>query len=120
MTQVLVACSFHLIDLVTGLLGAVKNHELKSSKMRDGLFKKLGFILCYLLAYIVDTQAETIGFHIDAKILPVVITYAITTELVSIIENIARLNPDLLPDKLTSLFQIKKDVIESEGHSEGR
>ena len=99
--QIVVALCFHGIDLVTGLIGAVKNHELKSAKMRDGIFKKLGFVLCYVLALLVDTQQDVIGLHLDAKILPLIIVYSVTTEIVSIIENIARINPDLLPDKLT-------------------
>lgn len=104
--QIVVALCFHGIDLVTGLIGAIKNHELKSSKMRDGIFKKLGFVLCYVLAVMVDTQQDVIGLHLDANILPVIVAYSITTEIVSIIENITRINPDLLPDKLTSFFHI--------------
>ena len=112
--QIIVAMCFHLIDLLTGLIGAIKNRELCSAKMRDGIFKKLGFILCYVLAYMVDTQQTAIGLHLDAKILPIVITYAVTTEIVSVIENITKINPDLLPEKLTSFFNLK------EGEKDGK
>ena len=45
---VIVALVFNGLDLVTGIITAVKNHEIQSSKLRDGLFKKVGFLLCYL------------------------------------------------------------------------
>ena len=109
LTQIGIALVFHLVDLISGLLGAIKNKDLKSSKMRDGLFKKLGFILCYVLAFLLDTQGSAIGFHFDTKILPIVIVYAVTTEIVSIIENINKINPDLLPEKLQSIFDVKPE-----------
>lgn len=109
-TQIGVACIFHIIDILTGLIGAVREKKLESGKMRDGLFKKLGFIFCYLLAFLLDTQGEVIGFQVDSNILPIIIVYAVTTELVSIIENISKINPDLIPDKLQNIFNIKQEI----------
>ena len=106
LTQIGVACIFHLIDMATGIIGAIREKAINSAKMRDGLFKKLGFIFCYILAYLIDTQGETIGLHFDAHILPIVIIYAVTTEVVSIIENISKINPDLLPEKLQDIFKV--------------
>lgn len=108
-TQVTIACCFHVFDLLTGILGALREHSLQSGKMRDGLFKKVGFLCCYALAILLDTQAETIGLALDVKVLPVVIGYAVATEVISIIENISRINPDLLPDKLLGLFHVSKE-----------
>lgn len=104
--SVLVALGIHFLDLLTGLIGGFKEHNVQSSKMRDGLFKKLGFILCYALTYLIDTYGALVGFSLNFDILPVVIAYAAGTEVVSIIENIHRINPDLLPDKLMGLFNI--------------
>lgn len=107
--SILVALGIHGMDLLTGLIGGIKEHNIQSSKMRDGLFKKLGFLLCYAMAYLIDTYGATVGFSINFDILPVVITYAVGTEVISIIENIHRINPDLLPDKLMDLFNIGGD-----------
>ena len=109
MTQVGIACAFHIFDLLTGVIGAVREKDLQSGKMRDGLFKKVGFLCCYALAIMIDTQAVAIGIELNANILPVFVGYAVITEIVSIIENISRINPDLLPDKLMAIFHIKKD-----------
>lgn len=106
--QVITALCFHCLDLVSGLIGAIKTKSLDSSKMRDGLFKKLGFLLCYSVAYLIDTEGSAIGLKLSISVLPVIITYAVTTEIVSILENISRINPDLLPDQLMKIFKVEK------------
>lgn len=104
--QILVAMVFHALDMITGVIAAIREHDLQSSKMRDGLFKKVGFVLCYALAILVDTQGQTIGMQLGVSILPVIVLYAVSTELVSVIENICRINPDMLPDTLKRMFHI--------------
>lgn len=103
---IMIVLVFNAVDIVTGVISALKNKDVKSNKLRDGLFKKVGFIICYFVAWLVDTQGDIIGFHIDVSILPILIIYACTTELVSILENICKINPDLLPDKLMQIFHL--------------
>lgn len=103
---IIVALVFNFLDLITGIITAVKNKDVQSAKLRDGLFKKVGFILCYFVAWLVDTQASRIGFQFGVAILPIIILYVCTTELVSILENICKINSDLLPEKLMELFHI--------------
>lgn len=106
---VIVALVFNALDVISGLIACVKNHNIESSKLRDGLFKKVGFIFCYIVAWIVDTYGSVIGFQISVSILPIIVLYVCTTELVSILENICKINPDLLPDKLMAMFHISND-----------
>ena len=110
---ILIALVFNAVDLVTGLLSALKNKDVQSNKLRDGLFKKMGFIICYFMAWLVDTQGENIGLQIGVAILPIIIVYVCLTELVSILENVSKLNPDLLPEKLMELFHISN--VDKEG-----
>lgn len=104
---ILVALMFNVMDLVLGILSAIRLKEIKSSKLRDGLFKKVGFIACYFLAFVMDNFGKQVGFSLGTPILPVIITYVCTTELVSIIENISKINPDILPAQLTKFFDCK-------------
>lgn len=104
--QIIFALIFNLIDLVTGFIGAFKTKTLESSKMRDGMFKKVGFIFCYLVAAIVDEYGHVVNINIGVKALPIVIGYAVITEIISIFENIHVINPDILPEKLLSIFRI--------------
>ena len=108
MEAILVALSLNLFDLISGFVGAIKNKDIKSSKLRDGMFKKVGFIFCYILAYIIDSEGNIIGFSIGVKLLPIIITYVCVTEVISILENISKINSDLLPETLRDLFHINK------------
>ena len=65
-------------------------------------------MLCYALAWLVDTHCAGVVIDIGSVLLPVVCGYAVMTEIVSIIENIAEINPDILPEKLMELFKINK------------
>lgn len=105
---VVIALVFNGTDIFTGILSAVKNKDIHSAKLRDGLFKKVGFILTYFLAWLIDNYGKIVGFDITVKLLPVIVAYVCITELVSILENISKINPDLVPDKLFELFHIKK------------
>lgn len=103
---IIIALVFNSLDLISGIITAVKNKDIQSAKLRDGLFKKVGFVLCYFVAWLVDTQGTRIGFQLGISILPIIILYVCTTELVSILENICKINPDILPEKLMELFNI--------------
>lgn len=106
---IFVGLGFHALDLISGLIAGIKEKDLQSAKLRDGLFKKVGFILCYVVAWLIDTHGGLIGFQIGIATLPVIVLYACTTEAVSVIENICKINPDLLPDKLMDLFHITNE-----------
>ena len=105
---IIIALVFNALDLITGFITAIKNKEIQSAKLRDGLFKKVGFMLCYFVAWLVDTQGTRIGFHLGISVLPIIILYVCTTELVSILENICKINSDILPEKLMELFHISE------------
>ena len=107
MSLILIALSFNGLDLITGLLSAVKNKNLNSSKLRDGLFKKVGFVLCYVLSMMVDRFGGQVGFDVGVRFTTVIVSYTVLTEITSIIENICKINTDLLPDKLKELFDLE-------------
>lgn len=109
MKIILVALIFNGLDLVTGIVGAIKDGEqIKSSKLRDGLFKKVGFIFCYTLGIMINYAENFLSLPFGVDLVPVICTYAIITEIVSIIENISKINPDILPEKLKALIGYKE------------
>lgn len=108
MHGIAVALMFNATDLVTGLISAVKEHDLQSSKLRDGIFKKVGFLICYFLALMIDTYGSEVGFHLNVELLPVVLGFVCLTEIISVIENLAKIT-DIVPGKLLSLFHINKE-----------
>lgn len=105
MKIILVALIFNGLDLITGIVGAIKdNEQIKSSKLRDGLFKKVGFIFCYTLSIAINYAESYLNLPFGVDLVPVICTYAIITEVVSIVENISKINPDILPEKLKKLI----------------
>lgn len=105
MKLILVALVFNGLDLVTGIVGAIRTGgQIKSSKLRDGLFKKVGFIFCYALGVAINYAENFLILPYGVDLVPVFCTYAIITEVVSIIENISKINSDILPDKLKELI----------------
>ena len=105
MKIILVALVFNGLDLVTGIVGAIRDGEqIKSNKLRDGLFKKVGFVFCYALGVLINYAENLLILPFGVDLVPVICTYAIITEVVSIIENIAKINSDILPDKLNELM----------------
>lgn len=113
-SPIVIALIFNGLDLITGVIYAVKTKSIQSSKLRDGLFKKAGFIICYFCGWLLDNYGSSIGFQLSVDILPAVILYVCTTELISILENVCQINPDIMPEKLMSLFKI------NDNHEEGK
>ena len=108
MKIILISLVFNGLDLVTGIVGALKNGEqIKSSKLRDGLFKKVGFVFCYALGMAIGYAKLYLPIPFGDKLLPIICVYVITTEVISICENIAKINSDILPDKLKQLIGFK-------------
>lgn len=107
MNPIIVALIFNVCDVVSGILQGIKNKTLSSSVMREGLFKKCGYLMCYWLGYLIQYLAPSAGFEIKIPALNVIITYVITAEILSIIENIHLLNEKILPEKLSDLLGIK-------------
>lgn len=109
MKIILVALVFNGLDLVTGIVGALREGEqIKSNKLRDGLFKKVGFIFCYALGFAINYAETYLTLPFGVDLVPVICIYAIITEVVSIIENISKINNDILPDKLKDLIGYKE------------
>lgn len=109
MHSIAVALVFNATDLVTGIILAVKENNIQSSKLRDGIFKKVGFLICYFLAWIIDGYGVYVGFSIPVDVLPCIVSLVCLTEIVSIIENICKINSDLIPEKLMNIFNITKE-----------
>lgn len=110
MKIILVALVFNGLDLVTGIVGALREDEqIKSNKLRDGLFKKMGFIFCYTLGVAINYAESYLILPFGVDLVPVICSYAIITEVVSIIENIYKINSGILPDKLKTIIGYKGD-----------
>lgn len=101
----LVAVIMMALDIVFGFAGAVKNNDIRSDKMREGLWHKAGFCGLIILAFAyevasawVNFEANMTGIGITMPVLPAVTAiclFVVATEVVSILENLCELNPKI-------------------------
>ena len=95
---------FILLDLITGLIKAFKEKSYTSSIMREGLFHKVGSLLTIAFGCLVDYAQSIVDLGVSIPVAVSVCVYIILMEIGSIIENVATINPQILPDKIKSYF----------------
>ena len=100
--EVKLALAFMVIDVFTGVLKAVKNKELNSTKAREGIYKKASFILFIAFGYLADYAMDYVnmGFNLPAG--ATICTLVTITESISVLENLGQINPDMV--KLVAPF----------------
>lgn len=103
------ALVFHAVDLLSGLANAVRRHEVRSSKIRNGLFKKLGFVFCYCMCSLLDLYGGDLGISLPFAMLPAAVGFGVLAECSSIMENCALLSPGLAKLKIFSFLHSVND-----------
>lgn len=97
---------FIAMDLLTGFAQAVANKTVSSTKMRDGLWHKCGFVLTMLLAALIEWAMQYVDLGFTLPLFVPVCMFIMLTEIVSTFENISKLSPELADSKLAQLFKI--------------
>lgn len=87
---VLIFISF---DILFGLLQALTNQSFKSSVMRQGLFHKLGEILCYLFGVVCDATLPLVDILVPFSLAGAITIYIVVMEIGSILENLSKVSP---------------------------
>ena len=100
-----VTMAFIMLDMITGLIKAFKEKNYTSSIMREGLFHKCGSIICIVLGSLVDYAQRFIDLGVTVPVAISICIYISLMEIGSIIENVGKINPQIIPDKLKEYFQ---------------
>ena len=87
---VLIFISF---DILFGLLQAVTNQTFQSSMMRQGLFHKLGEILCYIFGVVCDAALPLVDIMVPFPLAGAITIYIVVMEIGSILENLSKVSP---------------------------
>ena len=95
---------FISLDFATGLLKSIAKKDFESSKMREGLFHKVGSIIAIVLGVLVEQAATYIDIGVNVEVATAICGYIIIMEIGSIIENIGAINPELVPAKIRDIF----------------
>lgn len=110
-TLMLPALTFAFIasDFISGAVSAMAQHEWSSSKMRQGLYHKFGSIILIFIAHLIDYTQNYADLGIHIPVASAICVYIILMELGSVLENIGKINPQLLPTKIRNVLGIKGD-----------
>ena len=113
--EVKLALSFMVIDVFTGVLKAVKNKELNSTKAREGIYKKASFILFIAFGYLADYAMNYVNMGFNLPAAATICTLVIVTEAISVLENLGQINPDLVKLVAPFLSALNKKEGENNG-----
>lgn len=91
----IITCLFIFADIVTGLIKALSTGTYDSSKMRAGLFHKLGELMAWLLFLGIDEFCPRLDIMLPFRLTNAITVYIVIMEIGSAIENIGIINPDI-------------------------
>ena len=119
MTIYVIAFAFIVLDFLTGIVKAFATNSFTSTKMRMGLFHKVGLILCMILGGLVDFAQGYLDLGVTIPVAAAICVYICIMEITSIIENVCKINPQIAPSKLAALFGgLKNHDDQEEGGTE--
>lgn len=107
---VVVTLGFIVCDFSTGIVKAIKEKNLNSSIMRQGLFNKLGSIIAITVGALSEYAQNYLDLGIHVPVTTAICTYICLMELTSIIENIGKINNHILPKQLLDCFGKLKEI----------
>ncbi len=87
-----------VFDVISGYIAASINNEVSSTEMRQGLFHKGGESLCIFLGLACEYGLDVFGndllaINVNIQFCIVICAYIFITELISVLENIGKINP---------------------------
>ena len=104
-----IVAGFIVLDVVSGFSQACVNKTVDSSVMRRGLWHKSAYILTIFAALLCEYSTIYMDLGFTVPLTAPVCAFICATELVSIIENIGRINPDLAGSKIFEYFSQSKN-----------
>lgn len=119
MKPYIIAFAFIVLDYITGLCKAWATEAFSSRIMRVGLWHKLALVFAMTVGWLADYAQTIVDIGIAAPVGDAICVYIVIMELVSSVENIGVMNPDIVPDVLLSRIGCIKQLPEEGEKKEG-
>ena len=101
--SIIMACVMMLADIIVGFTGAVVRHDIRSTKMREGIGHKVMILVLIAVAYVLGVGLGHVsGISAEIPSTEIVCWYVVVMEIASILENISKVWPEFSG---TSLFK---------------
>lgn len=91
----IIVLGFIVFDVVTGLIKAGYNGSFNSAIMRQGGFHKSMEVMAMAVAYFVEYAIAYVNLGVDVPAVTAVTVYICIMELISILENMCAVNPQM-------------------------
>lgn len=110
-----------LVDYITGMVSAYTKSELSSRKGLRGIFKKIGYFCLVAVGittdYIICSALSSIGITSEVTMVfgLIVTIWLIINELISILENLTKLEVPI-PDFLVKVISRLKNSVENKAN----
>ncbi len=124
-----IATVMMVLDIISGVAAAAKDRDINSVKLREGLWHKAGYfgLIALAAAYEVATvyinfEVAELGIGMTAPEIPAVTAvcaFIVLTEIVSIVENLCVLNPDIAKLPVIRTLAKRDDAMSSEAIAKG-
>ena len=115
--SIIMACVMMLADVIVGFTGAAVRHDIRSTKMREGIGHKVIVLVLIAVAYLLGVGLGHVsGIEVEIPSTEVVCWYVVVMELASILENVSLAWPEFADTRLFRYFSkmAGDDEVESE------
>lgn len=116
-----------VFDILTGLVGAASaGEQISSSRARKGFWGKIAELFALAFGIYMDyfvpslVQLIAVGVEFKSPFGLIVGCYIVLNELISIVENIAKAKPDIIPTWIIKLLIKSKDEIDKKEADNGQ
>lgn len=114
----IVALVFILFDIITGFIKAAAKHNIDSTILRQGLLHKLSEVIAIVFAFCCEYAVQYVELGVNLPLVAAVCSYIILMEIISVIENIVEVNPDMGKFFQKYLHGIKEEVDKDAGETD--
>lgn len=101
----LVTALFIAFDFLTGFIMGLATTGFNSTIMRQGLFHKLALVMVMAFGGLCDYGQQFVDIGINVPVAPAFCAYIVLMEIGSIIENIGKINPEIVIPSIRSRFE---------------
>ena len=119
---IIACCAFMVLDIITGFAGAVINKCVDSKKMKAGLWHKCGFLLAIIFGILCEWVSGFVDLGFSLPVQTAVCVFIICIEIVSNLENLCKISPELAASNFVKIFTSQKidDVVGGNENAESR
>ena len=93
-----------VLDFLSGTIGALASGDWNSKTMRQGLLHKCSLLLCMALGVVLNFSQGYLDMGINIPAYQCISGYIALMEAGSVVENVCKINPKLVPEKLRAVL----------------